>query len=592
MIVMGVQVISPRVILPALSAAVLIVGCTSGPTGTQTPDAGATVTPTAPPPVVVKISPGRAPATLDPLFVGPLDVTENDLIENLFAGLTRLDSDTGQVEPLLAKSWETSGDGLTWRVTLRDDVFWVRINPDTSQMEKVRPITAADVVYAVRRACRTSTGKAPMLRAVFLIKGCGEVNRTDPATLTDTLVEQTVGARVLNDITVEFALTQESAYFPTVLAMPVMRPLPADLIDKEKDAWTQPDKLWTSGAYAVQPGTDPKQGYTLVANIFWPFKKVGNVDGVQVEFGDPARVYAAWQGGDLALVAVPGEELARAPFGGDARYRLMATPGTTFFVTSYDTPPLDNADVRRALSLALDREAIIKQVLLPNGQAGIPALALVPPGSAGAPDDGSIGKGHDPDAAKAELASAGYSGCRGLPQMTLLVAPDDVSKALGEEAAREWTDTFGCPNEVFKVEQKPFIDMEAVIKQPPDPLRPRRAGLIALGWQADYPDTYHWLADIVGCRVQFPGAYLNQTRQCDDADQRISSAANTADDVARAALYRAVEEAWFGGQGEMPVIPLYFHSRAVAVAAWLTSAPTRAGPLRFDEWVVDASKKP
>jgi len=587
---------NPRRARIGLGIAIIAIGlaaCQPAVPDTATPTVAATAEPTvAPPPVIVKINLGRAPATIDPLFVGPLDATENDLVENLFAGLARLDGDTGKVEPLLAKSWETASDGLTWRVTLRDDIFWVRINPDTSQMETVRPITAADVVNTVRRACRASAAQAPMLRAVFLIKGCGEINQTDPATLTPAMVEQAVGARVLNDVTVEFALTKQAAYFPTVLAMPVLRPLPAELIDKDGDGWTQPGKVWTSGPYTLQPGLAPAQGYTLIANPFWPIQRAGNVDGVQIAFGDADKAYAAWQAGDLALAAIPTDELARAPFETDARYRMLALPGAAALVASYETPPMDNADVRRALSLGLDRQGLATRVLLPSGEPSIPAFEFAPPGSAGAPGYATAGIGYDPDAAKAALAKAGYSGCRGLPKTVIQVDDAPLSKALGDEIVRQWTETLGCPDGVFAVEPIAFKPLMALLSQPLDARGPGRAGLILLYWQGDYPDTVHWLADIVGCRKQFPDAFLNQSRPCGELDQQIAQAAQAGDEAERAALYKQIEAGLFGADGEMPLIPVYAYTRAVAVASWVAIAPVRAGPLRFDAWVVDTGQQP
>ncbi len=564
----------------------------TGPTPAPTLPAATPSATALPEPIIIRINPGRPPATLDPAFVAPLDVTANDLVENLFIGLTRLNGDSRRTEPAFAKNWETSNDGLVWTVYLRDDIFWTRIDLSSGQMEKVRPVVAGDVVFALRRACRVDT-QAPFATALFAIRGCEDLYRRDPTTLTPELVEQTLGARVLNDVVVEFTLSEANAAFPTVMAMPVMYPVPADLIEAESVQWTRPDKIWTSGTYAVQPTIPANEGYTLIANRFWPLDRIGNVDAVQISLGaSTGETFAAWQRGDLALAAIPPEQLASLPLGDDPAYRLLAQPTTVSLVASYDTPPLDNADLRRALALALDRQSLIDQVLEVGNNSGIAAYTLIPPGSATGPRYAEVGLSYDPAAAQAALSQAGYAGCVGLPPITLLI--DDtlaLSPQLASTMLQMWEDTLGCKG-IFSVEQRPLQDVYAWLHDPPASGRPPRPGLILLGWQADYPDAQHWLADVVGCREMFLNAYLDQSRDCIDADGWIRSASLLMDDDARAELNASISDAFFGPQGEMPLIPLFHHARPIAIQSWLEVYPLHAGPLRLDAWIVHTDQMP
>jgi oligopeptide transport system substrate-binding protein len=547
-----------------------------------------------PEPVLVKVNLGRPPQTLDPALTASPDTdpAANDLADNLFIGLTTLDPDTGRVEPALARSWEQIDDGLTWIVHLRDDVFWVSINPATGQMERMRPVTAGDVVAAVRRACHPDT-RAPLAQAAFVIRGCREVNLQDSAALTPAFIEQTLGTRVLNDITVEFKLVANASYFPTVLAMPLLRPIPAELVESAGEGWTHPDMIWTSGPYAVQPGIPPEEGYTLIANRFWPLERQGNVEVVQVGFDPELGPDASmWQTQPLGLTTLPRDQLATAPPGDDPSYWLMAQPAAMFIAFSYETPPLDKLEVRQALALALDRQALIDGVLEPFGLTGIPALTITPPGTAGAPPYGEIGVTYDPQAAQAALASAGYANCVGLPPITLLTGDSDVAGALAGRYIEQWGQVLGCGPETFILQQDSLLNVVSTLRQRSESRWYARPGLIALGWQADYPDAQHWLADLWGCRDLFPTAYFDLGRACTDADQRLAEAATLQDQAERAELYRQVEEAFFGPAGEMPVIPVYFWARPLAVQQWLEIAPLRAGSLRFDRWVVDTALTP
>ncbi len=541
---------------------------------------------------IARIDLGQPPANLDPVLVTPLDASANDLVENLFIGLAQLDPDTGLVEPALATEWKPSDDGLTWRISLRDDVFWIRFDPDTGQT-RVRPVTAEDVVFAVQRACRADSGALLGWQpGIFAIRGCQEVHQQDPAALTSETVEQTIGVRALDDLTVEFTLVAEAAYFPSVLTIPMLRPVPPELIEAAGSEWTRPNVIWTSGPYAVQPSIPADEGYTLIANEHWPLERSGNVGVVQITFDTAGEgALSAWKAGSLDLTAIPAAEIASALSSGDPAYRLLAQPAVAMLVVSHNIPPLDQPDIRRALSLALDRDSLIRDVLAASGQAGIPALTAIPPGMAAAPQYEEVSAGHNPEAARATLAQAGYPACNGLPPIT--VWTDNafpVSIPLVGLIVRQWEDTLGCSG-VFIVEEQSLPDLYAALRQPFADVA-EQPGLILLGWQADYPDAQHWLADIFACRDLFPHAYLGQERACTPVDQQIFNAATERDVEVRSQLYADAEEALFGSNGEMPVIPLYFHARLLAIQPWLAVYPSHAGPLRFDRWTVNLAQQP
>lgn len=561
---------------------------------TSPPIASLTVDPPPPSPDagVVRINLGRAPTTLDPLRVAPLDSSANDLIENLFVGLTSLNPETQRVEPALARSWEQLVDGLTWYVYLRDDIFWVQVDAATGALERIRPVTAADVVYAAQRACRADSG-APLgsRPAIFVIQGCREIYERDATTLTSDFVRSTLGVRVLNDVAVEFKLTADTAILPTLLALPMLRPVPADLIALEGEGWTEPAVIWTSGPYALHPNSSIADGYTLVANSLWPLGRSGNVETVEVTFEETSeQSFRAWQADELDLTEIPADALTVVPFGNDTAYRLLAKPASVFLMASYEVAPLGNADVRRALSLALDRETLVREVLFPNGMIALPAATIIPPGAAAAPlADG--GAGYNPTAAREALARAGYPDCQGLPPITLLTdGVFDLSAGLARGILAMWNSVLGC-RDVFTVDQQPLLDIYADLQTQPLGSR-SRAALILLGWQADYPDAHHWLADLMGCREFFPTAYLDQARPCIYADAQLLNAAALHDEEARADFYEHALSDLFGPQGEMPIIPLYFFARPIAVHPWLGIGEQRAGPLRFDRWVLDSAQRP
>ena len=598
---------------PAVRAAIILalfftlVGCQPAtpsatpepdvPQETEAPATQAEPSPTPEPePISIRVDLGHSPVTLDPALVAPLDSASQDMVANLFITLTHRDPDSGTIDPALADRWEQSDDGLTWTLYMRDDVFWERINADSGQMEQVRPVTSSDVVFTVQRVCQNKTA-SPLVASLFVIQGCREIYSLPADGVTPELLNQTIGVRVLNDTVVEFKLNQDAAIFPTLLSMPILAPVPADLLETVGGQWTQPDMIWTSGPYLLQPTIPSEEGYTLIASQSWPLEHSGNVDIVQISLSnDPAAAYQAWNDGLLAMAVIPPDQLSATPFGDDPRFWMYALPAAMGVVPSYDTPPMERAGLRRALSLAIDRQSLIDTVLEPAGSAALPASSLIPPGMIGAPDFGTVGSTFDPDAARAALAEAGFPKCIGMPELTLLTDTSDVSLAIASNIAEQWRSTLGCSDETIVVEQRTLQEVLIALHEPPTPIqrqfRPLRPGAITLNWQADYLDAQHWLADIIGCREDFPRAYLNSSRPCIEADTDLLRAAGIHELTSRAALYSGIEDAFFGPEGEMPLIPIYFYARPLAFQPWVEFAPLHAGPLRFDQWRVDPTQQP
>lgn len=543
-------------------------------------------------PASVRIAYSQGPAALDPGLVAPLDAAANDLADNLFIGVTRLDPDTGTVQPWLAREWQQLEDGLTWHVFLRDDVYWVKVDPDSGDIDPVRPVNAEDIVYAASRACRRDTG-APLgtTPGVFVIQGCRQLYERDPSTINDVFIEQNFGVRVLNDVAVEFKLTGEIAAFPTVLSMPMLRPVPRDLIQERGDAWAEPPFIWTSGPFALSPIDATEAGYTLVTNDTWPLERSGNLESLQVSFRSATEAFAAWQNGDLDVAPLPASEIERIDSGEDSTSHQMPQPAASMLVFAYDTPPLDNPDVRRALSLAVDRAAIAS-LYHAAGQGALPATGVVPPGMAAGPAEIPPDAAFDPVASRQALTDAGFEGCTNLPPISVLVDDtSDLSRQVVDAVVTMWNETLGCAD-VFSVVEQPLFEVGTILQEPASPVQPVRPGVILLSWQGDYPDAQHWLADVFGCKDISPNAYVNQARGCTEAESNLSTALLTEDIELRRQIYTDIQNALLEPDGEVPVVPLVYLARTLAIQPWVEYHPTTAGAFRWDEWVVHEDARP
>jgi ABC-type transport system substrate-binding protein len=197
--------------------------------------------------VVAQWNLGTEPPTLDPSLAQ--DTTSNDVIENLFLGLTGFD-EAGNVEPELATDWTVSDDGLVYTFNMRDTATWVSYTPSGGVVE-LGPVTAEEVVYGVKRTCNPETG-SPYAYVDYIIKGCQDWNTADTTALSEEEVQALVdgvGVTAVDSYTVQFEINTPAPYFPAIAGMWVNRPQPQATIDAYGETWTEAGKIVTNGAY-------------------------------------------------------------------------------------------------------------------------------------------------------------------------------------------------------------------------------------------------------------------------------------------------------------------------------------------------------
>jgi oligopeptide transport system substrate-binding protein len=178
------------------------------------------------------------PATLDHHRTST--VAEANLIRDLYEGLVVIAPD-GETVPGVAESWEQSEDGLTYTFTLREDARWS--NGD--------PVTAGDFVFAYRRIMdpATAAGYASIL---FPIANAQAINAGDMA------VEE-LGARAVDDRTLEITLANPTPYFLDLLTHQTGMPLHPPTVEEHGDQFTRAGTLVTNGAYMLESFTPERQ---------------------------------------------------------------------------------------------------------------------------------------------------------------------------------------------------------------------------------------------------------------------------------------------------------------------------------------------
>lgn len=477
----------------------------------------------------LRYSAGTEPETLDPRKStgSPEAIVE----AQIFEGLTVLGENDAPAAGV-AEKWELSADGLTYTFTLRATAKWS--NGD--------PVTAHDFEYAWKTALSPALGSKYAYQLFYLKNG--ENYNKGQATA------DAVGVKALDDRTLKVTLEKPTPYFLTLTAFHTYYPV-------HKKTAAANDK-WAA---------DPK---TLIGN--GPFKVTGWIHNSKIEFAknehywDAAKVKMAKMEFNLTDSAttelamfennqidmggnVPPSEIPRLLKEGKLKiYPLLATYFYSFNVTK---PPFDNVKVRKAFTLAINRDAIIQNITR-AGQK--PALAWVPPGLADAAQGSDFRQAGgdffaDNDVATAQrlLAEAGYPGGQGLPPVTLIYNTSEGHKAIAEAVQEMWRKNLGVGVTLTNQEWKVFINT-----------RTKGDYQVARhGWTGDYLDPMTFLDMFVSDSGTNDALYKNPV-----FDDLVMRAKETNDQSLRLRLMHLAEKVLMD---DAVIAPVYYYTNATLV---------------------------
>lgn len=300
------------------------------------------------------------------------------LYKQLHAPLTEY-APSGGLAPGLAQTWR-SADARTWRFVLRDGLVW----------SDGAPLTAEDVVWTARRAVDPRTGFAD-LGDFFAVRGAAAALRgeADP---------DDIGVHAPDARTVVFELDRPVGLFPVL--MREFYPLPRHAVEAHPETWVRPENWVGAGAYLLAD-----QGalrYRLSKNPRFSAADSVAVDAVEVTVIEDAAARArAFRAGDLDLAdRPPGDQIAFLRERLGDQLRAYDAPILAYFKVNCAKPHLADPRVRRALSLAIDRQRLNTQFF--NGEATSTVRIIPDPDAPPAP-------GPQPDAARLLLADAGFT---------------------------------------------------------------------------------------------------------------------------------------------------------------------------------------
>jgi oligopeptide transport system substrate-binding protein len=500
-----------------------------------------------------------------------------EIVNQIFVGLTAQDVTDGSPALGLAESYEANGNVFTFKML--QNVPWVRYNAESGAVEEltdesgaVRMVTATDVYNGIVRALDPATA-APYsyVLAGYVTNGV-EFNAGEAAV-------EDLGVKVIDDFTIEITAPEAVSFAPSIYGLWVARPVPSWLIEEFGDAWTEPENIATNGPFALKEWAH-EQSITLIKNPFWAGTEdipAAKLDEVTFRFLDPAAAFAEYQAGTMDAVSVPLEEYERVQADPvlSAEYHTGTNPCTYYVGFDNTEDPMTNVNLRRALSLAVDRQSIVDNVT----KAGqIPAQWFSRPGLAAAPtmeNSPDLGIKFDPEAAKEALALAleelGLSDVSELPPLTLTYNGAAGHGAIMQAMQQMWTDNLGIETQLATLDPTTYFSS----------LSEEYPMMARAGWCQDYSDANNFLYDVFYSKSsQNDPGFSNA-----EYDELVVAARTESDQAKRLELYQQAEEILVDQQAA--IIPVYWYVTSTVIKPYVESAQSVTGNEAYNLWDVN-----
>lgn len=407
---------------------------------------------------------GGDPTSLDPHKVS--GDWENRIVGDIFEGLLTEDPGARPI-PGQAESWTISEDGLTYTFNLRDDIFWT----------DGTPVTAGDFEFGLQRLVDPATA-ADYAYLQYPIKNAEAINA---ATITD-LGE--LGVKALDDRTLEITLEQPTPYFLGALTHYTAYPLPKHVVEAKGAEWVKIENIVTNGPYKPTEWV-PGSHVTTVRNDQYYDAANLKIDSAKFfVLEDESAALKRYRAGDFdILTEFPTDQYEWMKTNMPGEPQVAPFAGLYYYVVNHNKPPFDNADVRQALAMSINREVIGTQIL---GTGELPAYSWVPPGMAnyGEPAYFSwkdLSYGEKLSQAKALLEKAGFTDDNPL-SLQLRYNTNENHKRIAVAIAAMWKQ-LGVDVSLYNTEVKVHYDE----------LQRNILDIGRAGWLADYNDAQNFL---------------------------------------------------------------------------------------------------
>lgn len=483
---------------------------------------------------ILKTNNSSEPGSLDPALAQ--GTHESWILENVFEGLMTF-NEKGELVEGMAERYEVSEDGLTYTFYIRDGVTWT--NGD--------PVTAHDFEYAWKRALNPETASY-YAHILYPIKGAEAYNTGEGS-------EEDVGVKALDDKTLEVTLETPTAYFLELTAFYTYFPVNKNVVESNPDWAKDPSTYVTNGPFKLVEWKHNDQIILEKNEDYYNADKI-KLDGIDLDIiEDQNTAWQKYEGGEYhILVDVPTSVVAQLKAENNPELNIGFQVGTYYYNVNPNIKPFNNAKVRKALSMAMDREVITENITQ-GGQ--IPAYGVVPPGLEDESGNdfrevqGNLFE-YNPEEAK-KLFEEGLKE-EGMTvedfnnqNFVLLFNTSESHKKIAQAVQEMWRTNLGVEIGLENVEFQVKLDRE-------------KAGdyhISRAGWLGDFMDPMTFL-DLWWSQSEFNDVKYNNP----EYDELIEKAKSTNDQEVR---MQAMKEAEKILMEDMPVIPVYFYTQPYTV---------------------------
>jgi len=469
---------------------------------------------------------GSEPQGLDPHVV--TGVPENHLIRALFEGLAVKNPYTLEPEPGVAQSWDISEDRTVYTFHLNPQARWS--NGD--------PMTAHDYTWSWDRALDPAMGNlyAYMLYPIVNAEAYARGEITDFSQ---------VGVKAVDDHTLRVTLAAPTPYFLQLMdhysTFAVHRPT-IEKFGKKTDRftrWTRVENMVNNGAFNLSEWLLNRRIRVVKSDTYWDRDNVRLNGVVFYPTENIVSEERMFRVGQLHYTqTIPLDKIPVYQAMEDTPYVQAPYLGTYFYLFNTRRPPVDDVRVRKALSMAIDRDKLNNTVLQ---KSNVPAYSITPPDTMGYNPPKLFD--FDPQQARQLLADAGYPDGAGWPGLELVYNTSESHRKIAVALQQMWKDVLNISVTIANQEWKVYLDSVTQM----DFQIARR------GWIGDYVDPNNFLD------LYLTDGGNNNTGFSDPRyDEMILQLAPRA--KTREARYKIFYEAETMLMEQMPILPVYTYT--------------------------------
>ncbi|GAA04619.1 ABC transporter substrate-binding protein [Photobacterium leiognathi] len=479
---------------------------------------------------------GTEPESLDPQKVS--GVPESNVIRDLLEGLVNQDS-KGNLVPGAAKSWETE-DYKTWTFHIRDDAKWS--NGD--------PVTAEDFVYTWRRLAdpKTASPYASYIQMTTM------ANAED--IIAGKKAPETLGVEAIDSKTLKVTLDKPVSYFASMLVHTSMKPVNQKVVEKFGDEWTKVGNYVSNGAFKLDTWVVNERIVLARNENYWDNKNtvINQVTFLPIE--NQVAAMNRFLAGELDMTyEMPNEHFKRLQKEYPQDVKVTPYLCSYYYEFNMTRKPFDDANVRKALSYAIDRDVLAKFIV---GKGETPAYNFTPLATNGLdvemPEYSKLDQKQRLAKAKELLKAAGYDQNNPL-KFNLLYNTSENHKKIAVAISSMWKKGLGVTAVLENQEWKSYLDAK----------RQGNFDISRAGWCGDYNEASTFLAIMRSDHSQNYPKYSSAAY-----DKAIDDAVLAKTDAERAADYKDAEAKL---AEDMPIMPIYHYVNARLVNPQLGGYP-------------------